>query len=869
MSGATPRRAAGAGRPGETLAGRLAAIPPVVRARALDVLALGLLLWFGALGFQTSFGAQPRFVVAVVGALVLGLAVAAAGARWRLGELWVVGLAVVGYLVAGPGLAAPAEAGAGVFPTLEAWRVLVFGVVQSWKDFLTVAPPVGVARGMLIVPFLCVYVGAIVAGTLAWRVRHPAWALLPVTAVLVAGAALGADTTALPVLRGVAVVLVAVAWLAWRLEAGRRNTAAAVAAPASATSSAVVSTPTPGLPGAVARSGRRRRLLGGAAVLTGAALLTALIAPVLAPAGERAVVRDALVPPLDLHQYPSPLMSFRQYVKDRKDDVLFTVQGLPKGERVRLAAMDAYNGIVYNVDDASSGAFAPVGDTGTLAGTGASGDGRHATVHFTIDDFASPWLPASGRIEGASFTGPRGTGIGDSLFYNADAETALTTSGVQKGDSYTLDVAYPESWSHDQLAPLGFADVALPDSSNVPEAVASRAGDLAGADAAAVDRVRNLEQGLAKYGYFSHGLEGQTRSLSGHGAARIEALLGAKTMVGDDEQYAVAMALMARNLGIPARVVMGFSPDWSAVKDPTAPLRITGDDVHAWVEVKFERAGWVPFNPTPEENKEPLPPPKQPLAKPKPQVLQPPPPPQEPAEVPPESDPDALNTDENKQATRQDWGPLLAIGLTVGIPLVVILTPLLVIAGLKSRRYRRRRRLGAPVQRISGGWSEVLSLAADLGTRVPSGATRREHAATVAGAFPYAAGGTTTLARRADAAVFGGAEPTEEQITHYWDSVDASLAGIRGSVSRGRRWRSRFSLRSLRADRAERRARRRAEKVGRRAEERRRRARDEGTRRGGTAVARGTVPVRPAAAPTPGATDTAANGSPARMSDDE
>ncbi|GGD00877.1 hypothetical protein GCM10011512_29670 [Tersicoccus solisilvae] len=832
MSSATPGRRRG---PAALLAPGAALRPAV-----LDAVALGALLWLAALGFETTFGSHPRFFVSVGGALVLGLAIAAAGARWRLGEPWMIGLAVVGYLVAGPGLAAPVEAGAGVLPTPDAWRVLVFGVVQSWKDVLTVAPPVGVARGMLVVPFLCVYLGAITAGTLAWRVRRAVWALLPVAVVVVAAAALGADTTSWPVLRGVAVVLVAVAWLAWRREAGRRAAAATVSAAE------------PGLLGEVARAGRRRRLVGGVAVLAGAGLLTAGIAPALAPAAERTVVRDALVPPLDLHQYPSPLMSFRQYVKDRKDDVLFTVQGLPKGERVRLAAMDAYNGVVYDVDDASSGAFAPVGDTGALdaarAGTGA--DGRRATLRFTIGDFSSPWLPGSGRIRGAAFDGPRGSAIGQSLFSNADSGTALTTSGVRHGDSYTLDVDYPETYSHDQLAPLGFADVALPDPANVPEAVAARAGDLAGTGNAAVDRVRGLEQGLAKYGYFSHGLEGQTRSLSGHGAARIEALLGAKTMVGDDEQYAVAMALMARNLGIPARVVMGFSPDWNAVKDPAGPIRITGNDVHAWVEIKFERAGWVPFNPTPEENKEPLPPPKQPLAKPKPQVLQPPPPPQEPAEVPPESDPDALNTDENKQNTHQEWGPLLAIALTVAIPLVVLLAPLLLIAALKARRYRRRRRDGAPVQRISGGWSEVLSLAADLGTRVPAGATRREHAATVAGAFPFAATGTTTLARRADAAVFAGGEPTEDQIADYWSQVDASLAGIRGSVPRGRRWRARFSLRSLREDGRQRRQRRRALRATARAAAAQRRA--DG-----------------APGPSRGAVDTGGDRSPARMTDDE
>ena len=46
----------------------------------------------------------------------------------------------------------------------------------------------------------------------------------------------------------------------------------------------------------------------------------------------------------------------------------------------------------------------------------------------------------------------------------------------------------------------------------------------------------------------------------------------------DDEQYAVAMALMARKLNIPARVVMGFYPDWDEVEDPSAPIALTGED---------------------------------------------------------------------------------------------------------------------------------------------------------------------------------------------------------------------------------------------------------------------------------------------------
>jgi 8-oxo-dGTP pyrophosphatase MutT (NUDIX family) len=69
-------------------------------------------------------------------------------------------------------------------------------------------------------------------------------------------------------------------------------------------------------------------------------------------------------------------------------------------------------------------------------------------------------------------------------------------------------------------------------------------------------------------------------------------------MIGDEEQYASAFALMARSLGYPARVVMGFAPE---VPDGGGTVTVTGDDVTAWVEVAFDGVGWVPFAPTPDE----------------------------------------------------------------------------------------------------------------------------------------------------------------------------------------------------------------------------------------------------------------------------
>ena len=71
--------------------------------------------------------------------------------------------------------------------------------------------------------------------------------------------------------------------------------------------------------------------------------------------------------------------------------------------------------------------------------------------------------------------------------------------------------------------------------------------------------------GLKKEGYISHGLDpDQPASRSGHAADRITELFTDPRMIGDAEQYSVAAALMARQLGFPARVVFGFAPQGSA-----------------------------------------------------------------------------------------------------------------------------------------------------------------------------------------------------------------------------------------------------------------------------------------------------------------
>jgi protein-glutamine gamma-glutamyltransferase len=67
------------------------------------------------------------------------------------------------------------------------------------------------------------------------------------------------------------------------------------------------------------------------------------------------------------------------------------------------------------------------------------------------------------------------------------------------------------------------------------------------------------------------------------------------TKTGYCQHFAGAMALMARLLGIPARVAAGFVPG----KYHDDLWEVTDHDAHTWVEVWFPQYGWLPFDPTP------------------------------------------------------------------------------------------------------------------------------------------------------------------------------------------------------------------------------------------------------------------------------
>jgi transglutaminase-like putative cysteine protease len=193
---------------------------------------------------------------------------------------------------------------------------------------------------------------------------------------------------------------------------------------------------------------------------------------------------------------------------------------------------------------------------------------------------------------------------------------------------------------------------------------------------------------------------------------------------GTSEQFAAAFAVLARQVGLPTRVVVGFRPR-------PGSTTVRGADAVAWPEVLFNNLGWVAFNPLPQPNTQ-----RRPVEddfKPKPETSSPPP------SVAPT--PSAAPTSAPPSRSAKTVAPpagtppaTIAAAVTAGFVLVVALCVAVVVL---LRRSQRRRRLygGDPPGRIVGAWLEVLDSLRLAGRPAPRhlAATEiAEHAARIA-----------------------------------------------------------------------------------------------------------------------------------------
>ncbi|WP_460774908.1 transglutaminase domain-containing protein [Microbacterium sp. GXF7504] len=812
-------------------------VPPLRRTRAArtrarsrgdlvtligDVAFLDALLAIGVVAWWPVFR-DPWLFVTGLAAIALVDVIALLGLRLRW-PAWLVAAVTLGaYLVGGVPLAAPGALTD--LPTLPAMFVAVLTApATGWKNLLTLDLPLGTYQATLAPLFLLLLVTGVLALSLTIR-RTRFWSLAaPITLlVLVAGVLFGSSAVTgtarigvwevpgvLEVAVGVGALGVALAWYLWRAVATRR------AALRTAREATGVRSP------ARAHRSVLTRLVAGTAMAVVALVAGVTLAPAALAGSTRDVLRTGVDPVLRIRAELSPLTDYRAaFTDDAYDTVLFTVSGAGGADRVRLATLPHFDGRVMQAvdpDAADGAAFVRVPSRID------AGEGTQIEARVTVEGYRGIWVPTVGELRSLRFDGGARAALSDGFYYDAAQRTGveLADPGLTEGVDYTLTGVLTAADRDPATLEPGEDGVRM-DPDLIPDSVdtwiemqGSPTGGAGLAELIATLRAR---------GYLSHALSVPADdppawisdldgyafepSRAGHSTDRIDALFtelidkqndvasdGDALLVaapGDDEQFAVAAAMIAERLGFAARVVVGAR---LATDDDTLPVcedgACTGGSLAAWIEVQDADGGWTAVDTTPQHTV-PLSPDVQQRRD-----------PQNPTEVdpqqadtvlPPEADPaDSGGTDDDP-AAQTDLAWLWATARIGGISLSVLLIlalPALALLLAKLIRYRTRRSSPDPIDRVVAGWDEFVDTALDHGADLPRAATRSEVAAALA------AGSAATLAAEADRAVFAPAPPDHGDGEAFWALVDAERERMRQESTFWGRWKARLSLRSFR-----------------------------------------------------------------------
>lgn len=728
---------------------------------------------------------STALVILVAVTLLIGSTIAIVGAVFRWPGHLVIAATLIAFLAAGVPLAVPGRALFGLVPTLPGFLDLLTGTALGWKQLLTITLPVGEYQSLLVPAFILVLASTVVGLSIALRARWGELAAIGPVVLFLVAVLFGPTATTWPLQLSLGLLGVLLVWFIWRRWYRRREAIRFLAGQARDSAGRPLET------AADHRFVGARTLLSAALIMViagGSAVAATLVAP---PSAHRVVLRSTIVQPFDPRVYPSPLSGFRRYEEPTQaSSVMLDITGLTTGARIRIATLDAYNGVVYSVGSSTvtseSGSFTRVPATFDQSKT----KGKQVSIDVTVGDYSGPWLPTVGKFERVAFSGKNAGGLRDTLFYNDTSGTAAVIDTLSPGDRYSLDAVQLTQPTSSQLNSLMPGPANLPRIGVLPDQLTTTLDGWVRGVSSPGARLSTMISQLKQNGYVSHGVSAdEPASRSGHAADRITQLLTDQRMIGDQEQYSVTAALMARQLGFPARVVIGFAPEDVRAGAVTA---VKGSDISAWIEVNTTKYGWVTIDPTPSVRQIPDEKPQEPSTIARPQSPVQPPAPE--LQVPRTQVPPDTSQDQPDSAN-----PLLVILLVVlgvlgwiALGLAILISPFVAIIAAKARRRRLRRKASSAQRRIHGGWQEFEDAVLDHGFVPRPFATRAEVAETVGGAQPF------VLASIADRATFAPDAPDSREADLLWQSVTELRASLDDGLSRRERIRAAVSIRSLR-----------------------------------------------------------------------
>ncbi|NSC24699.1 DUF4129 domain-containing protein, partial [Streptomyces albus subsp. chlorinus] len=497
--------------------------------------------------------------------------------------------------------------------------------------------------------------------------------------------------------------------------------------------------------------------------------------------------RQDVRPPTVHPQSTSPLDQVAAWLQHPQTR-LFTAR-TSAAQNWRLAVLDRYDGVKWT----SSAELARSG--GRVPPQRGADPGRHKRVeqHVTLQNLPGIWLPAADRPTSVEVTGKKGGGgaeDGRQLAVDpASGVLALGKGGAtgtrtNRGLSYTA-VSQAPVYEAKRLqyaaVPDGTAYTSLPrtDAAGKPVKAVETFSKVAAT--ATAGSSYPYQQAYKLAAYLREHYRFDPKSVPGHAYRNLEFFLTTGKH-GTSEQFAAAFAVMARTLGLPTRVAVGFRADGA---HRAGPVQVTGQDALAWPEVRFKGIGWVPFYPTPgQESKDgsSVPPAGQPKEREKADrdIAQKPRP-----SVPPRQRNDAEGRE--GQGTASDGGlPVWAyppLGVAV---LVVAYCGYALWAPCRTRRRRRGAR--DPGQRVLGAWQQIVDRLTEVG--LPATAA---HTATEVAAFGIERIGgrgseqLPALARLVNEVGYGGRVPDEAAADAAWRHCDAVEEIVTRTVPRRER----------------------------------------------------------------------------------
>jgi transglutaminase-like putative cysteine protease len=478
----------------------------------------------------------------------------------------------------------------------------------------------------------------------------------------------------------------------------------------------------------------------------------------------------------------NPFTSLRGQLNTGEAVDLFRIRGLEQRAYLRALTLSRFDtqegwqrGPLDSAVPAADGTE-PIGRLPLPEGVTEPVSGSTVQVQIEPINYVDTWLPSFGYPLVL-------TGIGPDWDYDPNA-TTIFSDRRQRAQPYTELGILPQP-DLQQLrtarsgtgTPFAAVDRRYLDTDGVDPRVARLAAEITADSRTAFDATVTVNQ------WFSRGFSYDLRTAPGNsGDALVDFLFTGRR--GYCEQFASAMAIMLRTLRVPARVAVGFTP---GIATDDSRL-ITTEDAHAWVEVWFPGAGWLPFDPTPLSDGRTVVPGYVAGGT---QVVETPPPPLPPAPGTTARAPDAVaGASLGPGAGDPAAGGSPPMGLTIvgltALAALVGLTPLTV------RQLRRRRRLhlvgiGGP-DAVSAAWEEVLAESADRGVVIPMSETVRATARRLAHEHALdepGQAGLYTLVDAVERAWYGSAThchgrtttlATARSVCDALDAVRASLA---------------------------------------------------------------------------------------------